>query len=779
MAKFKLIAVALVLLFILPSVGAVVYHYGIQERQGIANEEEQDEEEQGEEEQESKDDGENMTETYNFTYSYGRTLIDTTESYDSSTFSRGVPADLYVWSYTDIPSWATFTILYSNNSKYYYHLELNKPTTQGTFVLKAHGVPTGSISQWEDIDVNLTIKVIDCLRPGMTYLGSDNLNYVLDNDGNLTVSKTGEYTYVTALQSSGLKLKTAEPTTGIQIIPYFKGDGVSFIKKVIIGNGITGVMNGQMGAWSATAEERNLPTYEVIVGDGVTYFSYNFCVGSAVSRLYLGKDVIFSNSYPSTSEMYSMCTGAVKLTEIEVHPDNPYFKSVDGALFSKDGKVLLGYPLGNSRTHYEIPEGTETMAENMFYPTVYNGTGSLIYMQTIPLKSVAFPATFKMISAGAFQNAFNINELIFKSSDPVSFGYLRFGPTYTVYGQNVTMDVKYNYSMVGDDPSTISVPNTIFSGCGGFYFAPESPDDVKVYSHNNWANSTGYFNKSSTASASYAKLGQKLEKFNYYDLYYIDYNTDGNIDRGYQKPSGVTTLPDKTKQHYTLNGWYDAPSGGTKIGDAGQTFTFNADTTVYSQWLGNIYTTTYVITQPGTNPSSISAITNRRYPYKAPLPTVTKEHCEYGGWNDTTASKSYTADKVETDTITQNTILQLVLATAVYTTIFKDADGAELASYVQEYNAQQTVQVPTNDHNPTAFNLVGWFIEGSQNVNPDIEPNVTQYTPISSRTFVRKYTYSRTLRSPYKDNNWQDVTLSGTIFPGIVNAHVLPKQSDS
>ena len=47
------------------------------------------------------------------------------------------------------------------------------------------------------------------------------------------------------------------------------------------------------------------------------------------------------------------------LKTIDVDEANSSFKSVDGVLFSKDGKRLISYPLASDRTEYTVPEGTE------------------------------------------------------------------------------------------------------------------------------------------------------------------------------------------------------------------------------------------------------------------------------------------------------------------------------------------------------------------------------------------------------------------------------------
>lgn len=49
-----------------------------------------------------------------------------------------------------------------------------------------------------------------------------------------------------------------------------------------------------------------------------------------------------------------------------------------------------------------------------------------------------------------------------------------------------------------------------------------------------------------------------------------------------------TTLPTPTRAGYAFNGWYTASSGGTKVGDAGDSYTPSEDITLYAQWTANI-----------------------------------------------------------------------------------------------------------------------------------------------------------------------------------------------
>jgi len=48
-----------------------------------------------------------------------------------------------------------------------------------------------------------------------------------------------------------------------------------------------------------------------------------------------------------------------RLTRIEVSPENPFFCTLDGVLFTKDKSRLLCYPAGKRRTSYQIPQGVD------------------------------------------------------------------------------------------------------------------------------------------------------------------------------------------------------------------------------------------------------------------------------------------------------------------------------------------------------------------------------------------------------------------------------------
>ncbi|MCI6265720.1 MAG: InlB B-repeat-containing protein [Erysipelotrichaceae bacterium] len=88
------------------------------------------------------------------------------------------------------------------------------------------------------------------------------------------------------------------------------------------------------------------------------------------------------------------------------------------------------------------------------------------------------------------------------------------------------------------------------------------------------------------------------------------YNSSGNSARDWNLVNNTTlyanwntgsvTLPTPSRSNWTFNGWYTAASGGTKIGNAGASYTPSENITLYAQWSPNVtnisatsYTTHY------------------------------------------------------------------------------------------------------------------------------------------------------------------------------------------
>ena len=53
------------------------------------------------------------------------------------------------------------------------------------------------------------------------------------------------------------------------------------------------------------------------------------------------------------------------MTEIIVDEDNKFYKSIDGVLYTYDGKTLVAYPTGKTDREYDVIEGFKTAYLNL------------------------------------------------------------------------------------------------------------------------------------------------------------------------------------------------------------------------------------------------------------------------------------------------------------------------------------------------------------------------------------------------------------------------------
>ena len=90
-----------------------------------------------------------------------------------------------------------------------------------------------------------------------------------------------------------------------------------------------------------------------------------------------------------------------------------------------------------------------------------------------------------------------------------------------------------------------------------------------------------------------------------------------------------TTLITPTRTGYSLSGWYDTTTAGTKIGDAGASYSAALSRTLYAQWVINSYTYTYNGNGGTVDTSTVT------YTYGDPaltLRTPTRSSYQFNGW---------------------------------------------------------------------------------------------------------------------------------------------------
>ena len=108
------------------------------------------------------------------------------------------------------------------------------------------------------------------------------------------------------------------------------------------------------------------------------------------------------------------------------------------------------------------------------------------------------------------------------------------------------------------------------------------------YAFNGWYTASSGGNKVGDAGTSYTPNSHIVLYAQWAAATYkVTYNANGGScttsEESVVYPNKVT-LPTPTRDGYTFNGWYTASSGGTKVGDAGATYTPEANITLYAQW---------------------------------------------------------------------------------------------------------------------------------------------------------------------------------------------------
>ena len=291
----------------------------------------------------------------------------------------------------------------------------------------AEEVEEGQISLTEPVDPTGegTIQPADApdaLSPsgdvpnGSTYSGScgDDLTWTLDADGLLTISGTGDMT--------DFDFDNDTPWSGYR----------SSIKEILLEPGVTSIGNVAFYDCEnltevtipASVSKIGILAFDmcqilpsITIPEGVTTIgadAFSYC--SSLESVTIPASVTFIGqaAFSLPTNAFSSCN---KLTAIEVSPDNPSFRSIDGVLFSKDGKRIVAFPGGLGGT-YVIPAGVTDVGEASFegcskltgvtFPTGVTCINDRAFSFCSDLTSVSIPAGVTNLGDMAFSCCFKL-----------------------------------------------------------------------------------------------------------------------------------------------------------------------------------------------------------------------------------------------------------------------------------------------------------------------------------------------------------------------------------
>ena len=236
------------------------------------------------------------------------------------------------------------------------------------------------------------------------------------------------------------------------------------IEEIIIEEGILSIPNYAF---------ENMLIESIVIPDSVTSIGYDAFDTSSLKKITLGSGVekMTGRAFGSNSAV----------TEISVSSSNPFFKTANVALFSKDGKTLVKYFSEDTETSYSIPDGVATVGEYAFYnsknlteitiPSSVTTIGYGAFEYCANIKNVFIPITVTTISRYAFNSA---NTVVFCAvgskpdgwqydwcgSCKVFFGVLDSGVTSNGLSWLLTADGVEIWAYSGS-ASSVEIPATI------------------------------------------------------------------------------------------------------------------------------------------------------------------------------------------------------------------------------------------------------------------------------------------------------------------------------
>ena len=140
------------------------------------------------------------------------------------------------------------------------------------------------------------------------------------------------------------------------------------------------------------------------------------------------------------------------LTNISISNNNEYYKSIDGVLFSKNGKTLIAYPEGKG-TSYDIPNHVTSIGKNVFeacesltnvtIPSSVTSIGAEAFLGCTSLTSITIPDSVTFIGGGSFARCTSLASITIPDS-VTSIGVFAFDNCTSITSATIpTIAIKY------------------------------------------------------------------------------------------------------------------------------------------------------------------------------------------------------------------------------------------------------------------------------------------------------------------------------------------------
>ena len=315
-----------------------------------------------------------------------------------------------------------------------------------------------------------------CTRCGLTdgTPASEGLEFALNSDGqsyyvkgigtctdtDVVIPDTYNGLPVTKIGNSAFKnctsLTSVSIPNSVMTISAYAFYGCRYITGVIIPNSITCIQNNaftncealtnvripdsvttiEIGAFSSCNSLENIS-----LGKGLKYIQSQAFSSCAITSIEIPNSVVsigwqaFYNcesltyiSIPASvtsigSDPFTYCTN---LETIDVDIDNKYYKSIDGVLYTKDGKELIQYPAYKNNNFFVVPDsvtsiGSHAFCESQFLervviPDSVTSIGSYAFGGCGLLTEIEISNSVAIIDSGTFQYCYSLTNVTIPNS---------------------------------------------------------------------------------------------------------------------------------------------------------------------------------------------------------------------------------------------------------------------------------------------------------------------------------------------------------------------------
>ncbi|MBR2972193.1 MAG: leucine-rich repeat protein, partial [Clostridia bacterium] len=293
------------------------------------------------------------------------------------------------------------------------------------------------------------------------------------------------------------------------------------------------------------------------------------------------------------------------LTNINVDENNGYYRSIDGNLYTKDGKTLIQYAIGKTDTVFIIPNSVTSI-------------GNYAFEYCDSLTSVVIPDSVTSIGYDAFRDCDSLKSVYITDIAAwcnISFGSSDANPLY--YADNLYLNGELVTDLVIPDGVT-SIGDYAFRNCDSLtsVIIPDSVTSIGNYAFEYCDSLTIYCEAASEPSGwdsywNYSNLpvvwGYTGEEYTY------NFNTNGGGEIESVTTDSSFALPTPIKDGWYFGGWYDnAEFSGNPVSSPYSSKTAH---TLYAKWMteeeylasldGSSFEKAYIITSGESLPAVI------------------------------------------------------------------------------------------------------------------------------------------------------------------------------